>query len=101
MTKKATKAEATKVLNALKKQCRAWLDAGCEGPTLVKREFEYSQGTGWQIIWEGGPYDWVYNFPFGGVEEEFGFRLEDVSDRFDDGVWVEAQNNWSVVIWNG
>ena len=65
------------------------------------RDHGYAFGDCASIVWEGGPYDWVYNFPFGGVEEEFGFRLEDVSDRFDDGVWVEAQNNWSVVIWNG
>jgi hypothetical protein len=102
MTKPANKAEASKVFTALKKQCAGWVYEGCEEPKLVKRPkgWEYAgQPAMWHIVWEGGPFQWTYSFPFGGRDQEFGTNLRDVSARFGDGVWVEAQNHWSVVVW--
>ena len=102
MTKPANKAEASKVFTALKKQCAGWIAGPDYGPELVKRPKDWAYAgspKAWHIVWEGGPYTWPYQFPFGGREQEFGTMLRDVSDRFDDGVWAEALNHWSVVVW--
>jgi len=90
------------VFTALKKQCAGWMSEGFEQPKLVKRakDWEYAgQPAAWHIVWEGGPYQWPYTFPYGGRDQEFGFGLRDVSDRFGKGVWAEAMNGWSVVVW--
>ena len=77
-TRPATKAEAQKALTALKRLHKPWIQAGMEQPHLIKRE----DGR-WHIIWEGGPYEWAWQFCY----------------HPDSGVWAEAQNTWSVAIW--
>ena len=50
-----------------------------------------------EIVWEdGSPYGWTYNFPQGGVDEEFGFPVKDVSEMIPRGVYVEPMNGYSV-----
>ncbi len=95
--KEPTKAQATKVLNAVKKQCAAWIDEGDTGPKLV-RDWDWT-GHGsarWSIVWEEGPYQWSYLFPFGGIDEEFGFKLPDVSAAIPEGFYSEAITGWAI-----
>lgn len=96
-----TKAQATKVLNALRRQCAAWIDEGDTGPEL-KRDWDWT-GSGdparWSIVWEEGPFQWSYLFPFGGRDEEFGFKLADVSDAVPEGFFVEAITSWAVALY--
>lgn len=96
-----TKADATKVLNALKRQQRAYIGAGYTPPVLV-RDWDW-MGTGhaarWSIVWEEGPFEWAHLFPHGGIEEEFGFKIEDVSERMPSGVFAEPITSWAVAVW--
>ena len=91
-----TKAEATKVLNAVRRAFRPWLD-GDNGPKLL-RDWDWSGngGTRWSIVWEEGPYCWTYLFPFGGIDEEFGFKVPDVSAAMPDGFYAEAITSWAI-----
>lgn len=97
---RVTKREAQRVLAALKRQQRAAI-AGGSGPQLVK-DWDWgwteSRVYPWAIVWEEGPYDWADLFPYGGIEEEFGFKIEDVSDRIPEGVFSEAITSWAVAV---
>jgi hypothetical protein len=99
-SKRITKAQAQKFLTAVRKQCKAALPTGSDlrgGPTLVK-DWDWS-GYGaapWSIVWEEGPYDWAILFPYGGIEEEFGCRVADVSANLPEGFYAEAITSWAV-----
>lgn len=98
MTRKnPTKAEATKVLNAVKRAFRPWLD-GSDGPKLLENWDWLGHGNParWSIVWEEGPFEWAYLFPFGGRDEEFGFRVADVSEAIPDGFFSEAITSWAI-----
>lgn len=96
---KVTKAQAEKVLRAVKTQAKPWVDAGGDGPILVK-DFDWAGVTApWAVVWEGGPYDWAILFPYGGIEEEFGFRMRDVSPLVPKEVFVEAAASWALGIY--
>jgi len=98
-TKHPTKAQATKVLNAVRAQCKGSILPGDSGPKLVRDwKFYDWDTTRWSIVWEEGPYQWTYTFPHGGIEEEFGSRLKDVSDRLPAGVWTEACNSFALSV---
>lgn len=75
------KADAEKVLAAVKRQFKPWIDAGMAGPRLVK-DYSWSDignPAPYAIVWEdGSPYEWCFLFPYGGVEEEFGFNVKAV-----------------------
>lgn len=98
-----TKADAEKTVNALIRSLgrsrKAVLDAYGSLPEL-RRDWEWGWTTShtydWAIVWEEGPYEWAYLFPHGGIEEEFGFRIPDVSDRVPGTVFVEAITSWAV-----
>lgn len=91
-----TKRDAQRVLAAVIKQC----PTGGTPPTLVKDYETWGGGVApYAILWEEGPYDWPYLFPYGGVDEEFGFKVPDVSATIPTGVFAEALNNWSVAIY--
>ena len=92
---KVRKADADKVLAAVKKAYKSWVDAGYTPPKLVK-DWDWTSGpAAWSVVWEEGPYDWAILFPFGGIEEEFGFKVPDVSGSIPDGVFFEPINGWS------
>lgn len=92
--KNITKAQATKVLNAVIAQCKSTILAGAEPPVL-RMDWE----IGATIIWEEGPYQWTYLFPYGGIDEEYGFRVKDVSASIPKGVWCEPQTSYSLSIY--
>lgn len=103
-TKAATKAEATKAFNAL---VRAWggkkaIDEAFANPPVLVKNWEWGWTTSntyrWAIVWEEGPYEWAHMFPFGGIEEEFGLRVPDVSDRTKN-VFIECITGWAVAIY--
>ena len=49
------------------------------------------------VYWEEGPYQWVFNFPYGGIDEEFGTVIEDVSDLLHEDIeFIEAETAYSV-----
>jgi hypothetical protein len=94
--KNPTKAEATKVLTAVKRAFKPWLD-GNDGPTLIENwDWTGTGGTRWSVVWEEGPYEWAYLFPFGGIDEEFGFRVADVSSAIPAGFYSEAITSWAI-----
>jgi hypothetical protein len=96
-----TKKQAEKVLRVLCAQRGVKLGDKEYGPQLVKDwEWGWTQSHTyrWAIIWEGGPYDWPFYFPYGGIEEEFGSNVPDVSERVND-VFVEAITSWAIAIY--
>lgn len=91
---KVSKSKAEKVLAALLDQCKPWVQEGYE-PKLVQ-DFDDRE---WTILWEEGPYEWPYLFPHGGIEEEFGFKVADLSSQIPAEVFVEPINHYSVGIY--
>ena len=93
-----TRRDAEKALAALTAQAGAWIDGNGVAPKIVEN-FDWL-GSGhpapFAIVWEEGPYNWTYLFPFGGIEEEFGFRLPDVSDQLPGHLFAEAITGWAV-----
>lgn len=62
--------------------------------------FENWDGRDFVIIWESGsPYDWTMTFPYGGISEEFGSTVKDVSDMIPSHLHVEAVNNCVLAIY--
>lgn len=94
-----TKREAEKFLRALKKQRAAWIDDDSKGPELLE-DWDWTGygGFRWSIVWEEGPYDWSDLFPFGGVDEEFGGRIADVSEGLPETLYAESITGWAVGI---
>jgi|PlaIllAssembly_1097288.scaffolds.fasta_scaffold01795_13 hypothetical protein len=103
--KNPTKAQATKVLNALKRQRAAYIDGPDSGPKLVENWDWLGNGSDyiarWSIVWEEGPYEWSYLFPFGGIDEEFGFHVANVSDAIPEGFYSEAITSWAIGLYEG
>jgi hypothetical protein len=94
-----TKREATRALNALK-AARYHPEAFANPPVLM-RDWDWlghGNPARWSIVWEEGPFEWAHMFPFGGIEEEFGMRIKDVSDRMPEGVHSEAITSWAVAL---
>lgn len=90
------RSQAEKCLEALRVQQLTYIQAmGGSGPKLQSdrddSDSEYS------IVWEEGPYGWVHLFPFGGIDEEFGFEVKDVSDRIPAGILTEVVSSWGLV----
>lgn len=90
--KRPTKAQMTKTLNAVRDQCGAWCIDG-DGPKLLDIDGYPA------IVWEEGPYEWPFLFPYGGIEEEFGTRRADVSDRIPAGWYAEALTHYSITLY--
>lgn len=93
---RVTEREAQAVLREVRKQFAPYfeavtLDSGAvlaatEGPTLMM-EFDWT-GTGPcpAIVWEGGPYEWVYQF----TEAQFEKRM--IGKR----VFIEPITGWAL-----
>lgn len=95
-TPQITKRQAEQFLRALRKQCHVEPDSKY-GPKLVE-DWDWTGygGAKWSIIWEEGPFQWTYLFPYGGVEEEFGLKVPDVSERLPAGFYAEAITSWAI-----
>ena len=85
-----TRKDVEKVVAAIGRQIPSAKDEGY-GPLIGEDDRQ-----GWTIIWEEGPFQWTYLFPHGGIEEEFGTKLEDVSADLPAGIWAEAINHYSI-----
>lgn len=96
-TRNLTRRQAEQVLRALKRQHHVEDDSRF-GPQL-REDWDWL-GTGnvakWSIIWEEGPFQWSYYFPYGGIEEEFGTMVPDVSKSIPAGFYAEAITSWAV-----
>lgn len=94
----STKAEAELLLQAVRKQHGIRPDDPY-GPQLVK-DWDWLGGypVDWAVIWEEGPFEWAHLFPYGGIEEEFGLPVPDVSDLIPDGFYSEAMTSWAVYL---
>lgn len=106
MAVKVRKADAVKVLAAVKKAFAGALPANdpdnLYGPKLVK-DWDWT-GSGpapYAIIWEGGPYDWAVYFPYGGIDPEFGSKIADVSSEVPKDVFCEAVTGWALGLYDG
>lgn len=96
MAKKISKRDAEKVLAAVKK---AFPSEPGYGPEL-RMDFDwFGNGPNPSIVWEGGPYQWTYLFPYGGIDEEYGFKVPDVSSMIPEGYYTEAQTGWAISIY--
>lgn len=96
---KPSKTVCQKVLAAIIAQNKGYIAAGGEPPTLVM-DFDWTgSGPHPAVVWEGGPYEWTYLFPHGGIEEEFGTRVSDVSARIPAGWHTEPITSWAIGIY--
>ena len=98
LTKNPTKRQAEKVLAAVRRQYKPWITSSI-GPKLVEDWGYYGAPAKWSIVWEEGPFEWAIMFPYGGRDQEFGFKLADVSDALPEGFYAEPYNGWSVGIY--
>lgn len=94
--KPVTETQLAKVLQAVKTQRSAY-----EGPlpSAVTDWDWLGYGPTASVVWEEGPFEWAHLFPFGGIEEEFGFKVPDVSEMIPSGVRVEPATSWAVSVY--
>lgn len=97
-TVKPTKAECVKVLRLLRKQ-RGIKASDSYGPQLIMDWDWLGHGAWPSIVWEGGPYDWAMYMPHGGMDPEFGTRMQDMSADMPAGLWIEPMTSWAVSIY--
>ncbi len=73
-----------------------WPDA--PQPKLVEN-FEWTRGhvAPFAIVWEEGPYEWVYSAFYGGTDEEFGTTIKSVETI--PGVASEAYTSWALALY--
>jgi len=96
MTTKVSRKDLEKVLAALIAQI-PWAADKVHGP-FISEHWDWGVYDGPAIVWEDGPYGWVYLFPHGGTDEEFGVRRPDVSDQLPAGIYIEAINDWALSV---
>lgn len=96
---KAGKRVAAAFLKALEAQWGHLMGAMGSTPTLVM-DWDWSDPNGNpSIVWEEGPYDWALMFPYGGVSEETGYRVPDVSHLVPSDWFAEPATGWAVGIY--
>lgn len=102
--KNVTRKDAEKVLAALKKQH----PDETYPPQIVENWNWTGRPTRWAIVWEEGPYEWAYTFPFGGLNEEAtalaqefipGAVIEDPVVEIPDHLFTEAITSWAIGIY--
>lgn len=80
---KVRKADAEKVLAAVKARYKGWFDKPEDGPQLLK-DYDYL-GLGpapYAVLWEGGPHEWAIAFTAGDTTEEERSMLVDAAGEF-------------------
>jgi hypothetical protein len=94
-----TNADMEKVLATIVKQIPWALDAKNSSPKIVM-DFDYfGRGSTPAIVWEEGPFEWTYTFPYGGIDGEFGFSVADVSGYIPEGLFIEPITSWAVGVY--
>jgi hypothetical protein len=93
---RATRRQGERVLAAVRKMFKGWIQSGDTGPNLIMDWDWLGYGPQVSIVWEEGPYDWAMLFPHGGVEEEFGFTLKPVT--LPKGIWTEPITSFAIAI---
>lgn len=107
MTVAVRKRDADKVLAAVKKKFKAYLDLGT-GPVLLK-DWDWTAGgpVPYAIVWEGGPYDWAVTFNSDDVDEELAALGAEFGLTFGpspipvlpDAVYTEPVTGWALGIY--
>lgn len=91
-TRNVTRRQAAATVRAIEAQFKGWVTDD-DRPMLFTDWDEYK----FVVIWESGsPYDWPQLVNYGGVEEEFGFKIK--AAKLPAGVWVEPVNNCVLAI---
>lgn len=98
-TKTITRKDAEKVLAAILEQHKWAKQPEFDQPIIVEDWTWDLNPAPFAIVWEGGAYQWAYLFPYGGIEEEFGFKVRDVSDQLPGHVFVDAMTPWALGIY--
>lgn len=108
MTQQITREQADAVLAAVVKQrhftaeeaAAEFAESGIrltgEGPKVIMDWTWVGPTPTPSIVWEEGPFEWAHLFPYGGIEEEFGFKVKDVSGDLPAGVHIEAATSWAL-----
>jgi hypothetical protein len=92
MTARVTQRQANAVRDAVAATFAPWVTED-NGPT-VNMEFDWPSGPAHPaVVWEGGPFEWTMLL-HGGVDEEFGFRVE--ATEMPAGVWYEPDTYWAI-----
>lgn len=94
MSNKITKAQAHKALAALERQFAGWIDE--QSRPFINPDY-YDGQYGLPIVWEGGPYAWVFLVQYGGIEEEFGTRIPEATG-WPEGVGFEVLDNCAIAL---
>lgn len=102
--KYVTRKDAEKVLAALNTQY-----PGEKYPAQIIENWNWTgRPVRFAIVWEEGPYEWAYRFPFGGIDEESTSLLREllpiatVASRaveIPDHLFVEPVTSWAVGIY--
>lgn len=101
MTQKVTKRQAEKVLALVRKQFAPWVKGTGTGPVLVKNWDWRSGPAPYAIVWEEGAYEWAHLSTGGGRDEEFGFRIDPITEEQQRamGVFLEPYTSWALGIY--
>lgn len=107
--KNITRQDAERVLNLVQYQNNIKeSEQDRWGPTLVENWDWSGHPTRWAIVWEEGPYEWAYHFPFGGVDEELTAALQDFAPgkvvrrkevQLPDHIFTEAITSFAIGIY--
>lgn len=89
-----TQAEADAFCNAVATQ---WAADGRWWPS-VRFDWDWTGEPVTAIVWEEGPFQWTYLFPYGG-RTEMGGEVPDVSGLLPAGWWAEPVTGWAIAIY--
>lgn len=75
-------------------------------PAFGSRPKAINRGDTIELVWEEGPYEWTYAFPYGGVNDDYGVpvNVPDVSQRLarhgiEVGDHFDAQTHYSLCVY--
>ena len=94
--KNVTRAKAEAVLRSVAK---AFPDCSESSPELVK---DWAGNAGWAIVWEDGPYEWVFQYSemsagYAATDAEFGFSRKPVKPI--KGVYTEPFYSFVMMVY--
>lgn len=95
-TAAVSRSDAEKVLKAVEQAFASYVEGSGYRPTLDMNWDFMGTGAMAAIHWEEGPYDWAYEFPYGGIDQEFGYKIPDVSASIPGGVFIEPITSWAI-----